>query len=79
MYIAKHLALRAYEIQTDTGFKESIWIQLNLSDSTKVMLGRIYRGPTSSPANNDKFYKLLAESNCRDPAQVISMGDFNNP
>ncbi|KAK2147880.1 hypothetical protein LSH36_531g00000 [Paralvinella palmiformis] len=42
------------------------------------MLGCIYRSPTSSPANDDKLHKLLAESNRRGPSQVIAMGDFNH-
>ena len=78
MYTAKNLSLRAHEIKTDTDFKESIWIQLNLSDSTKIMLGCIYRSPTSSPVNDDKLNRLLAGSNSRSPSQVIVMGDFNH-
>ena len=79
VYIVKHLALRADEIKTDTVCKKGIWIQLNLSESTKVMLVCTYRSPTSSPANDDNLHKLLDESNSRDPSQVILMGDFNQP
>ncbi|KAK2163199.1 hypothetical protein LSH36_84g09079 [Paralvinella palmiformis] len=42
------------------------------------MLGCIYKSPISSPANDDKLRKLLAESNSRGPSQVIVMGDVNH-
>ena len=38
-----------------------------------------YKSPTSSPANDDKFHRLLAEWNSRGRSQVIVMGDFNHP
>ena len=79
VYIANHLATRANAVMIGTGFKESIWVQLNISDSTKLTLGCIYRSPTSSPINDDKLNKLLAESNNIGPSQVIIMGDFNHP
>ncbi|KAK2167915.1 hypothetical protein LSH36_22g03030 [Paralvinella palmiformis] len=79
MYITKHLTLRSHEIKTDAVFKESIWIQLNLRKSTKIMLECIYRSPTSSPVTYDKLHKLLAVSNSRGPSQVIVLGDFNHP
>ncbi|KAK2150327.1 hypothetical protein LSH36_412g02055 [Paralvinella palmiformis] len=41
------------------------------------MLGCMYRIPTSSPGNDDKFPKH--ESNSRGPSQVIFMRYFNNP
>ena len=79
VYIAKHLALRAHEIEIDSDFNESIWVQLNISESTKIKLGCVYRSPTSLPVNDDKLHKLLAESNSRGSSQIIVMGDFNHP
>ena len=51
IYIANHLATRANAIEVDVNFKESIWVQLNVCDSTNIMLGCIYRSPSSTPVN----------------------------
>ena len=52
---------------------------INVCDSTKIMLGCVYRSPSSTPVNDDQLHNLLADTNSRGPSQVIIMGDFNHP
>ena len=81
MYIANPLATRANAIEIDANFKESIWVQLNVCDNTKIMLGcvHVYRSSSSTPDNDDKLHTLLTETNDRGPSQIIAMGNFNHP
>ena len=58
-HIANHLATRANAIEVDVNFKESIWVQLNVCDSTKIMLGCVFRSPSRTPVNDDQLHTLL--------------------
>ena len=80
VYTADRLASRANQIEMVTDFKESIWIQLNVSENTKLTLGCVYRSPSSSIENDGKLHQLLANVNSnRDSSQVIIIGDLNHP
>ena len=70
--ITERLASKANPIEVAADYKESIWVQLNISDSTKLSLGCIYRSPSSPMENDIKLHQMLARVNTnRGPSQVI--------
>ena len=43
--------LQAVEVECGNGFKESVWIKINLRGSDKLLVGCIYKSPSSNEEN----------------------------
>ena len=60
-------------------FEESVWCRLS-TDSESLLVGLIYRSPTSLRANDDGLLEMLEEaSNDKLSSKILLMGDFNYP
>ena len=57
LYINKKL--KSEEIQFNMKFEESVWSQIRLNNNDMLLLGCIYKSPSSSPENLDELNKLL--------------------
>lgn len=69
--------LKATEVTMKTVFKEQIWVSMNLSGGNKLLVGCVYRSPSSSEENNRKLYDLITEAGERKYSHLVIMGDFN--
>ena len=77
MYIKQSLS--ASDIQLSADFNESIWASVTFMGNTTLLLGCIYRSPSSSQLNNEHLCKLIREMNRRGEQHVLIVGDFNFP
>ena len=78
IYINKKL--KSEEIQFNVKFEESVWAQIRLNNNDMLLLGCIYKSPSSSPENLDELNKLLTTvSKEKKFSHIMVMGDFNFP
>ena len=70
-------SIRCTKEDVDGGlFQESVWINLEL-DRTRLLLGCIYRSPSSSSENNSELCNLLKKACQRKHDHLLLVGDFN--
>ena len=61
-------------------FANSIWCTIPLSNSDKLLVGVVYRFPSSSQDNDKKLLSIISEVHeCVDFSHLLIMGDFNFP
>ena len=75
LYIRREL--KAEEVQNNTKFQESMWVNLNNKD--KIIIWCIYKSRNSSQENLDALKDLIrniAQPN-KEHSHVLIMGDFN--
>jgi exonuclease III len=78
LYVNKKL--KAEEIRFNVKFEESIWTQIKLNNKDMLLLGCIYKIPSSSPENLDELNKLLTTvSKDKKFSHIMVMGDINFP
>ena len=65
--------------EPSTSFEENLFISVKLNNDESLMLGLLYRSPTSSEANNNKLNKLIDEICENNPSRTLLIGDFNFP
>ena len=55
-------SLKAQQVSFSTTFDESLWCEINLTPSDKLLVGYIYRSDSGTSKNNDKLQRLLLET-----------------
>lgn len=63
----------------DINFNESLWCSEKVSDSDTLVVGVIYRSPSSSPENDSRLLRLLQEIQNLADLHLLITGDFNLP
>ena len=58
-------------------FKESVWLNLNLPTDENVLIGCIYRSPSSTFSNNELLEDLLKRAENFNSDHILVVGDFN--
>ncbi len=59
IYIINHLATRVDPIDLGIDNEESIWLEMKSGKNSKMILGCVYRSPSSSAENDTRLYKAL--------------------
>lgn len=72
--------LNASPYTTSDSCLESLWVTVRLSGRDRLIIGCIYRSPSSSAENNEKINNQI-RSVCTsgDASHILIMGDFNFP
>ena len=78
LYIRDTLASSLSDVNVDVGFRESVWVEVNVDD-TKVLVGCIYRSKRNSNHVNNRALCTLIEKLNKDRPHVLVMGNFNYP
>ncbi|KAA0200510.1 hypothetical protein HAZT_HAZT010703 [Hyalella azteca] len=63
----------------DSDFAESVFVECRLSGNEQLLIGLIYRSPSSTADNTAKLNKLLQQAADLKPSHLLIMGDFNFP
>ena len=77
-----HLSLNAVicESLTKLDIKVSVWCIVTLRDKTKMLIGVVYRSPSSNSESNAKLITTISNiEDYYDCADLLLMGDFNTP
>ncbi|XP_069107263.1 uncharacterized protein [Argopecten irradians] len=76
IYIKSNLKGDIEEHLMQSNFSEAIWCTLSLYKSQKLVIGCIYRSPSSSTENSLELNKAI-QTVCEKYYNIIIMGDFN--
>lgn len=58
--------------------EEAVWADIRIGGQFHLLIGSVYRAPSSTPENNNKINSLLCTANNSDYSHVLIMGDFNH-
>ena len=59
IYYKPTLSVNNVDLLTNSDFNESVWIRIKLKGSDSLLIGNIYRSPSSSCDNNLNLHELL--------------------
>ena len=80
VYIHNCLQSVACQELDNIGFQDSVWRIIQLKNNDKLLVGVVYRSPSSSNINNDKLFQVFHNAACKQGVtHVMIMGDFNVP
>ena len=76
-----HSSMKPYtsNINEGIGFDESVCAELELNGNAKLIVGCIYRSPSSDEGNDEKLYSLNNKVNECGATHILVVGDFNYP
>ena len=59
--------------------ESTIWSMVNLKNGDVLLVGVVYRSPSSSDEQNSQLIQTITEMVQRRPSHLLIMGDFNFP
>lgn len=77
IYTKKWLKAIQVDDLTDMNINESIWCETRLSDEDNLLIGCVYRSPSSSEENNAHLTSLINAACAKKFTHLLIMGDFN--
>jgi hypothetical protein len=78
MYINKDLNVE--EVKFESNFEESIWVNIKLNGKDKMLVGCLYKSPSSNTENLEELNKLIIEvSKMKEFSHLLITGDCNLP
>ena len=77
LYFKDFLRVQSVEVLNNFKFEESIWLRIHLKGNDSLLVGCIYRSPSSSKENNAKLNDLLRHALTLKDSHVLITGDFN--
>ena len=79
LYCKSSLKADKYDNSKFNDFKESLWCSVPVDKNNFILVGVIYRSPSSSTDNDTRLMDLITEAirNCK--PHLLIMGDFNFP
>lgn len=74
-----HQSLKATRIDDLTihPFQESVWCSIILQGTDRLLLGCVYRSPSSTAENNAELFKLMESAAGKHFSHKLIVGDFN--
>ena len=69
--------IHTIQIEPTEHFDESVWCMILNKDSERILVGNIYRNPSSDTQNAQRMCSAINEMCGKDCSQVIICGDFN--
>ena len=72
-----HNQLKSEQIILNADYNDSVWISLDFSNSEKVIIGCIYRSPSSSDYNNEQLLHMFNKTKNLKFKSLVIVGDFN--
>ena len=70
---------RSVDILNSQDYQEGVWCSFKSIEDFKVLVGCVYRSPSSNDNNNKLLSELLKHQELRRYDKVCIMGDFNYP
>ena len=77
VYVAQHL--KVSEVSLEASAVEHVWVKLSLKGSDCLLIGCIYRSPSSQPGESVTQLRHLFEQASVLSSHLVIVGDFNFP
>ena len=72
-------SLKPLEVQIgEADTVESVWVRIRLCGQDSLLVGSVYRSPSSSDSNDRKIDNLLCAASESGHSHILVMGDFNH-
>lgn len=69
--------LRANLVEEPVEFEESVWIEVDLVNNDRLLIGCIYKSPISSGENVDKMYEMVGYMCALNYSHFLAIRDFD--
>ena len=79
IYVNETLSSTECSVLNNCNFKESCWYEIILKNNDKLLIGAIYRSPSSGTANNLKLNQMISTAVGLNHSYLVVLGDFNYP
>ena len=77
IYFKTCLYVQKVDVLNNENFEESVWIRLTLKGNDSLLIGNVYRSPSSSRENNLLLNNLLQLAVEQNDSHILITGDFN--
>jgi len=77
IYAKCELSANLEESLTICEYAESVWCRIKLKGTDSLLVGVIYRSPSSTTENNNKLNELIIRATNMNDSHVLITGDFN--
>ena len=77
VYFKQLLTVYSVDFLISFNFEESLWVRIKLKGCDTLLVGNIYRSPSSTYENNLKLNELLRKAMELKDSHILLMGDFN--
>lgn len=72
-------SMRTCEIIPKDPCDDTVWCEIRINDKERLLVGVVYRSPSSTAEDNRKLISLINEMACMKHKSLLIMGDFNYP
>ena len=80
LYVHSSLSATPCKTLSDVGFENSLWCSITLSPTEVLLVGVVYRAPSSSNINNQNLTSIIGKLHEQaNFTNLLIMGDFNFP
>lgn len=76
LFVKSGINVNKISILNDS-FKESVWREMTLNGTDKLLIGLVYRSPTSSHRNNDDLIVTVNRAIALNYSHYLLIGDFS--
>ena len=77
IYFKQYLIVNNVDVLNNHSFEEAIWIRIKLQGSDNLLVGNIYRSPSSTTDNNLLLNDLMSAAVDLKSTHLLVAGDFN--
>ena len=77
--IANSMNHQSTAVSMRTPYEESVWVSIDMKGHDKLLVGCVYRSPSSTELNNARLCQLIQQSSDRGYSHITIEGDFNYP
>ena len=79
IYVSDHISSNIVLDLTNHQFSESAWVEIRWNKGDNLLLGGIYRSPSSDSENNSQLLEILSAATNKQFTHTMIVGDFNIP
>ncbi|MCG8075274.1 MAG: endonuclease/exonuclease/phosphatase family protein, partial [Candidatus Thiodiazotropha taylori] len=77
IYFKTCICVQSVEFLNHDNFEESVWLNIKLKGTDNLLVGNVYRSPSSSKDNNILLNLMLQKAMDLNTSHVLIVGDFN--
>ena len=77
IYYKTNLNIINVDILNNKDYSESVWLRVKLKNTNSLLIGSVYRSPSSSNVNNEKLTELIQSAVSYKDSHILILGDFN--
>ncbi len=77
IYVHKSIQATTYDLENK--IEDSLWLEIQMNNADKLIIGCIYRSPSSNKEQDGLFLKMIDSFKNIQSSHLLILGDFNLP